>query len=84
MKFEPVKKNSQGTSVIVLQTVLHCMQYLGADGKPLAIDGHCGKNTVYAINIFQKRMRAYGFECGTDGKNDGCFGEKCWNILLGE
>ena len=80
-KFSTVKSGSSGTDVIVLQTVLSLLHYTGKDGKPLAIDGGCGTNTVYAINSFQTTMRAYGYECGTNGANDGCFGKSCWKVL---
>lgn len=79
--FKTVKLGTTGTCVVTLQTVFVMLHYLGADGKPLTIDGKCGKNTVYAINSFQSNMRAYGFECGTNGKNDGCFGGACWKLL---
>lgn len=84
MTFKTVKKNSNDSSVLVLQTVFRLMQYLGADGKPIEITGKCDANTVYAINTFQTKQRAYGVECGTNGKNDSSFGPKCWSILLGE
>ena len=57
---------------------MNMLQYVGADGKPLTIDGEYGENCEYACNTFQTVQRAYGFECGTDGKNDGIFGIKCW------
>ena len=79
--FSTVKNGSKGEDVLILQTVLSMLHYLGKDGKPLVIDGECGSNTVYAINSFQANMRAYGFECGTSGKNDGCFGSTCWKLL---
>lgn len=82
--FQTVKKGSTGTSVVVLQTVLRMMQYLGADGKLLEIDGSCGNNTVYAINTFQTKQRASGYECGYNGKNDGSFGSLCWHRLVGD
>lgn len=78
-----VYEGCEGTSVAILQAMFRALQYLGADGKPIEIDGHCGKNTVYAINTFQTIQRAYGFECGKNGKNDGRFGIKCWERLLG-
>lgn len=81
--FDTVKKGSIGVSVYVLQTVLRMLCFLGEDGKPLEIDGECGGNTVFAINSFQSTMRSYGYEVGTDGKNDGTFGKKCWKCLLG-
>ena len=80
-KFSTVKSGSYGTDVVVLQTVLSLLHYTGKDGKSLTIDGACGTNTVYAINSFQTTMRAYGYECGTNGANDGCFGKSCWTVL---
>lgn len=80
-KFSTVKRGSKGTDVIVLQTVLSLLHYTGKDGKPLTIDGVCGTNTVFAINNFQTTTRAYGYECGTNGANDGRFGERCWKVL---
>lgn len=83
MMFAVVKDGSVGESVLALQLVLRLLGYLGVNGKPLAIDGEAGENTVFAINTFQTVMRAYGFEVGTDGQNDGVFGDKCWKCLLG-
>ena len=83
IKFTTVKKGSSGTCVSILQSCLRAMQYLGADGKPLEVTGVCNNNTVYAINTFQTLQRAYGFECGDHGKNDGSFGPSCWARLLG-
>jgi hypothetical protein len=79
--FSTVCYGSTGTDVVVLQTVLSMLHYVGADGKPLTIDGDCRTNTVHAINSFQASMRAYGFECGTNGKNDSAFGQACWKLL---
>ena len=83
MMFDPVTYDSEGVSVYVLQTVLRMLLFKGADGLPLTIDGKSGDNTVYAINTFQSTMRSYGYEVGTDGENDGVFGDKCWKCLLG-
>lgn len=82
-KFKPVSKGSKGISVYILQAMLRALQYVGADCKPLEIDGNAGNNTVYAIRNFQLNQIAYGFDCGTDGKPDGIFGKKCWARLLG-
>ena len=81
--FSTVKYGSAGLSVFVLQAMLRGLQYTGADGKPIDIDGNAGTNTVYAINQFQRSQIAYGFDCGTNGKPDGIFGKKCWERLLG-
>ena len=82
-KFSTVKLNSTGTDVFILQSLFRALQYVGEDGKPIDIDGHAGDNTVYAINTFQSQQRAYGYECGKDGKNDGSFGSACWKRILG-
>lgn len=81
--FKPVRLGSTGTDVYILQAMLRALQYCGADKKPIDITGKCDANTVYAINTFQTIQRAYGVECGTNGKNDGSFGSKCWKRLLG-
>lgn len=81
--FSAVKSGATGTDVYILQALLRGMQYLGADGKPLDVDGSSGTNTVYAINTFQTVQRAFGYECGTNGKNDGSFGPSCWRRILG-
>lgn len=83
IKFETVKKGSRGQCVSILQALFRGMQYLGADGKPLEVTGVCNNNTVYAINTFQTLQRAYGVELGSNGKNDGSFGPKCWERMLG-
>lgn len=82
-RFETVRKGSKGTDVYILQSLFRALEYTGKDGKAITIDGVCGDNTVYAINHFQEISRAYGVECGTNGKNDSSFGSKCWNRLLG-
>ena len=81
MIFEPVTRGSSGISVFILQALLRALQYTGADGQPIEVDGNAGDNTVFAINKFQEIQRAYGYECGTDGENDGVFGMACWERL---
>ena len=78
-----VQLGDSGLSVFILQSMLRGLQYTGANNKPIEIDGHCGTNTVYAINQFQKAQIAYGFDVGTNNKPDGIFGKKCWSRLLG-
>ena len=82
-KFQTIRKNSYGSDVLVLQSMLRALQYVGQDGKPIEIDGDCGSNTVFAINAFQRTQIAYGVDVGTSGKPDGVFGAKCWAHLLG-
>lgn len=79
--FTAVKSGTSGCDTLVLQTVLSLLHYTGKDGKQLEIDGICGVNTVSAINKFQTDMRAYGYECGTNGCNDSVFGKTCWECI---
>lgn len=83
IKFETVVLGSKGESVVVLQAMFRALQYLGEDGKLIDIDGKAGPNTIFAINGFQTIQRACGYECGTNGHNDGHFGPACWKRLLG-
>lgn len=75
--------NSKGTGVVALQAILRSQGFVGQDGKPLSIDGHAGENTIFAINSYQKMLRAYDIECGTNGHNDSSCGSKMWECLLG-
>lgn len=75
--------NSKGTDVVALQAILRSQGFVGQDGKPLSIDGHSGDNTIFAINSYQKMLRAYDIECGTNGHNDSSCGPKMWECLLG-
>jgi hypothetical protein len=75
--------NSKGVDVYILQAILRSQGFTGQDGKPLLIDGNAGNNTIYAINSYQRMMRAYGIECGTNGHNDSSCGSKMWESLLG-
>ena len=76
--FDVVQKGSTGTDVWIMQSFLHVLQYCGKDGKPLVIDGTCGDDSVFAINTFQETQRKFGYECGSNGKNDGIWGRACW------
>lgn len=80
MKFADVRYGDSGTSVIVCQSILRSLQYLGSNGKPLEIDGIAGANTCHAIFQFQKVQYAYGNNVGLDG----IFNEKCWQSVLGD
>lgn len=82
-KVETVKEGSEGSSVVLCQTLLKGKGYKGKNGKVLVLDGKCGTQTVYAINKYQETMRSEGIELGNDGKNDGICGKKCWKALLG-
>lgn len=79
---EIVKKGSKGTSVLLLQEILRARGINGKDGKPLSLDWIAGENTIYALNMYQSLRRRQGVELGTNGKNDGICGKKCWNDLI--
>lgn len=80
---ECIKKGSSGAATLACQCLLRASGFVGANGKPLALDAKAGENVVSAINDFQELMRAYGVECGTNGRNDGQFGSACWSAMLG-
>ena len=77
-----VKQGTSGADTLLLQRILYSMGFKGADGKPLALDGNCGKNTVHAINACQTYLRKQGIEVGTNKKNDSKCGAKMWKALL--
>lgn len=76
--FADVKKGSKGTDVIVLQSMLRSMQYLGSNGKPLEVDGDAGANTVYAINTFKTLQKKFNVDCG---EVNGIFTSDCWKRM---
>jgi len=47
-------RQKQGPSVLLLQRILKALGYLGADGKPLALDAEWGANTQTAVKAYQK------------------------------
>ena len=69
-----VRNGSKGACVNLLQRLLDQAGILGADGNRLTIDGDAGKNTVYAIKVYQSKV---GLEA------DGDCGPKTWGKILG-
>ena len=61
--------------VKAIQRILKALGYKGKDGNDLAIDGHLGENTAYAITNFQKAE-------GLKGINYGTVAAKTWGLLL--
>lgn len=78
-----VESGSTGEVVVLLQRLLKAQGYTGEDGKLISADGVCGKNTVYAINMYQTNKRKEGIELGYKGKNDGVCGQSMWKNLIG-
>ena len=62
-----LKRDSHGAEVRALQTALGRLGYIGADGKPLAVDGDFGGSTDHAVRAFQQ---AHGLK-PVDGKVGG-------------
>lgn len=77
---QTVKEGSSGNAVYMLQAILRAACYVGADGKPIAVDGRAGKNTIYALKECQKHLIAYGVDVGCKTP-DGICGPKCWAAL---
>ncbi|MBP3802328.1 MAG: peptidoglycan-binding protein [Oribacterium sp.] len=72
-KLEPVSAGSASASVIILQSILFAEGYTGLNGKPVAVDGEAGGNTIYALAHFQEA-------CGLTP--DGVCGTKTWNKII--
>lgn len=72
-KLEPVSAGSASASVIILQSILFAEGYTGVNGKPIAIDGEAGGNTIYALAHFQEAVEL---------TPDGVCGAKTWNKII--
>lgn len=68
-----VMKGSDNDSVLLLQSILTIMGYVGADGQKLEIDGDFGANTEYALKAYQK---AVGFTV------NGVAGPAVWKNII--
>ena len=68
-----IRNGSKNDSVAVVQTVLNMLGYRDAKGNVLAVDGEFGKNTEYAVRMFQT---IFGL------KSDGIVGKNTWSKLL--
>lgn len=81
--FKTIRRGDKGAEVLLLQKLLKIGGYIGSNRRVLELDGDFGENTEYALNTFQSAQRKQGNEVGTNGKNDGTCGPKCWQALLG-
>lgn len=71
----PVLRNGDnGTAVKTVQRILRQLEYIGADGELIKVDGDFGPNTEYAVKRFQFKR---GSKTG-----DGIVGEWTWKMLL--
>lgn len=72
-KMQTLQRGSTGNDVTIFESIMKKMGYY--EGK---IDTVFGSGCVDACNAFQEKYP----ECGTNGKPDGVWGEKCWNKAL--
>lgn len=73
-KVGTVRLGSEGTDVLLVQTILKGRGFKGADGKPLELDKQAGPNTMFAIKSYIEDRAAHGADLGgTDA-----WGPKCW------
>ena len=69
-----VQNGSVGKSALLLQTLLRGLGYLGADSRPLDLDGQAGTNTISALKRYQG-------DRGLD--RDGVAGVQTWSKIIG-
>lgn len=67
-----LKQGMKQNEVSLLQLCLNRLGYVGADGKPLAIDKSFGRNTAFAVGRFNKLHDISGDVCT----------QQTWQILL--
>lgn len=68
-----IRKGNTGAAVKTLQRLLRQLEYVGSDGKLLAVDGKFGPGTEAALIRWQKKHL---------GSADGICGVKTWTKLL--
>ena len=73
-----LRLGTEGNDIRVMQQRLVELGYLGADGKPLIVDGKFGPNTLFAVNAF-KNANMPG---GNTGVNEGVVGQDTWKALF--
>lgn len=69
-----LSRGSTGTTVKTLQRILRAYDYVGSDGKLLAVDGSFGPGTEAAVKRFQKKRGS--------SSCDGIVGKWTWGKLL--
>lgn len=80
-KFGVLKSGSNGNDVIVLQSILRTMHFLGKNGKVLDVDGDFGVNTEYAVKNFQ---RFTGYFTKQKIPITGVVDQKMWTLMIGD
>lgn len=68
--FKQVKQGDKNDTVLLVQCLLSALSFIGANNKPLTLDGEYGFNTTFAVKTFQTTCKAYGKDIRTDGVCD--------------
>lgn len=80
-KLETVVKGSKGNHVLLVQEILRARGFVGADEKPLKLDGEAGDNTMFAIAAYIEARSKQGADLGSpDGWGQKCWGDQGWPV----
>ena len=79
-KFATLKVGSTGPDVVVLQSFLRSMHFVGKDGKRISVDGVYGANTGYAVYHFKQFCQFCGQKVTLNTTCDSV----TWALLMGE
>lgn len=73
-KLHTVRLGDAGSSVLLVQEILRARGFVGADGKPLKLDGKAGENTIYAVVSYIEDRKVHGVDLGEPN----VWGKLCW------
>ena len=79
-KYATIKIGSTGPDVVVLQSFLRSMRFVGKDGKRITVDGVYGANTGYAVYNFKQFCQF----CGQKVTLNTICDSVTWALLMGE
>ena len=79
-KYMALKIGSTGPDVVVLQSFLRSMHFVGKDGKRITVDGVYGANTGYAVYNFKQFCQF----CGQKVTLNAICDSVTWALLMGE
>ena len=79
-KYMALKIGSTGPDVVVLQSFLRSMYFVGKDGKRISVDGVYGANTGYAVYNFKRFCQFCGKKVTLSTNCDSA----TWALLMGE
>ena len=79
-KYATLKIGSTGSDVVVLQSFLRSMHFVGKDGKRITVDGVYGANTGYAVYNFKQFCQF----CGQKVTLNTICDSATWALLMGE